>query len=354
MFPRIEYFDWLRDHRDPAFDLASTDLLIEPPHLDAARGKLGTHAPGADSLESVLAAEFGVDVGQVLVTAGGTHANFIAIATALDTGDRVLVEQPGYEPLVTTARGFGAGVDRFTRSPPTYGIPVDEITHTATPDHALAAVTNRHNPSGHRADPDTITAVARDLKDNEARLLIDEVYAPYGRGERTGIGYGELSVASRENTIVTGSLSKFFGLRGLRVGWLIADTPFVDRARVVLDHVSGVSDPSIHLAHQVLTAPEALVTNALDRVTRNADLLTEFIASRRDLECTVPSHCTFTFPAHTTADGDAVAVAAWEDGVLIIPGRLFGDRSRFRLSAGTDPDTAAAGFDKFAGVLDSL
>lgn len=354
MFPRIEYFDWLRDHRSPDFDLASTDVVLRPTGLRATLRDQLDPPPSTVDLNSQIAAEYGVKPSHVLVTAGATHANFVATAAALDPGSRILVESPGYEPLSTMPRGFDIPVDRLNRPAPSFTVDPARVTAAAGPEHGLVTVTNRHNPSGHRTDPDTLATIATNLADEAATLLVDEVYAAYGVSGTDGIGFGAESVAGVDNAVITSSLSKYFGLRGLRVGWLIADPTFINRARVVMDYVSGVAEPSVELASRIFHDPDQMVASARERIAANAPLLSEFIDSRPDLEGPVPADCTFGFPTYTGASGDTVADAAWDAGVLIIPGRFFNAPKRFRISVGAPPDTVKAGLSTLGSVLDSL
>ncbi|WP_276301161.1 pyridoxal phosphate-dependent aminotransferase [Halorussus lipolyticus] len=383
MFPDIAYLDWISGRPEEAeYDLGSSDLRRAPaePNEVVPPALAGTPTPGA-TVEQLVADEYGVGPENVLVTAGATHANFLAEAAALSKAEdradedgeaddeesathRVLVEKPGYEPLLATPEGLGATVDRFFR-PPDEGYPLDpdRVDAALLEDTVLVSVSNRHNPSGRRTDREDLAEVARTVGDGGATLLVDEVYAPFG-GELTldlssqrssPVGpFGGPSAVDLPNTVVTNSLTKFFGFGDLRLGWLVADADFVARARSVKNHVPAVAEPSRRLARRVLADADSLVPESRERIRTNREALAEFADKRGDLLGRVEEGCTYAFLSHESADGDEVARSAWDEGVLVVPGRFFDDPESFRISACGTPSEVRAGLDRFGDVLDGL
>lgn len=364
MFPAVEYLEWI--HGRPAaatHDLGSSDL-----HAGEQSGlvpdRLADRRAPEASVEELLAAEYGVDPSQVLVTAGASQANVLAAAAALGeagwtAGGRlpptVLVESPGYEPLVATPWGLGARVERFERSPPEYGLAPDRVAGAADGATALVTVSNRHNPSGRLVDRERLRAVAEAAGHAGGYLLVDEVYAPYRSEPVDGpSAFGGPTAAGLARTAVTSSLTKFLGFGGLRVGWLVADADFVSRARRAQAHLPSVARPSRRLAARALAARGELAAGSRELVAADHDLLASFLADRGDLDCRLPPGSTFAFPAHRSADGDAVAAAAADRDVLVVPGRFFGDPGRFRLSLGRSPAACEAALDALGTALDGL
>lgn len=307
------------------------------------------------SLEALIADEYSVDPKNVLITSGATHGNFLAAATALRAGDEILVESPGYEPLTATPRALGATIRRFERSgDDQYAIDPERIATAATDDTALVTVTERHNPSGQRVGRSVLSDAATAAKEQGARLLVDEVYSPYAAAPTAETGFGGSTAAGIENAVVTNSLSKFFGLGWLRLGWMIADEAFLEQVHVIVRHLPTVSRPSKREAARVVDNAEMLTRPTRERIETNAGQLADFVADRNDLFGIVDSGCTLAFLGHERADGDTVAAAAEEVGVLVIPGRFFGEPERFRISVARNPDTVAAALNAFGDALDSL
>ena len=385
MFPDIAYLDWITGRPERAeFDLGSSDLRREPPEEGAVvPPELASIAdPGSDwTVEALLADAYDVALENVLVTAGATHANFLAVAAALgeaservevETADdeagnpRVLVEKPGYEPLRATPLGLGGTLDRFRR-PEEDGYPLEpsRVSGALVEDTACVVVTNRHNPSGRGVGRQTLAEVAEEVSAGDARLLVDEVYAPFSDGaaddvtdgaadDVTNDAFGGPTAAGLPNTVVTNSVTKFFGFGDVRLGWLIADEAFVERARKIARHLSVVAEPSRRLARRTLSGASDLASESRERLRTNRELLASFVAERDDLSGFVSPDCPYAFLEHETADGTLVSETAWERGVLVVPGGFFDDETRFRLSVCGDPAEMRAGLDRLAEALDAL
>lgn len=360
MFPRLEYLEWIRGRPEAALhDLAGSDLkgATESGSMVPEVVADLPEPPAGLTVETLLATVYGVEPECVLVTAGASHANFLAFAAALagEAGDQVLVEAPSYEPLVKTPRGLGATVDRFDRpASDTWALSPDRVADTVDAETALVTVSNRHNPSGRLADRETLGDVAAAAQAADARLLVDEVYAPYGdQPAGSNQAFGGVTAAGLENTVITGSLTKFFGLGDVRIGWLIADPSFVDRARSILAHVPAVAATSRAMARRVLYHRETIIEAARELSMHHAELLQSFVEERSALTGPVFEGSSYAFLAHENADGDQVAEAATREGVLVVPGRFFGDSERVRVSLGRDRDAVRAALTAFGAVLDT-
>ncbi|QLC34544.1 pyridoxal phosphate-dependent aminotransferase [Halarchaeum sp. CBA1220] len=367
MFPHIEYLEWMQGRPDVAmYDLGSTDLrgVAEerpstiPPALEGR-----DDPPVGATLEMQIASEYGVDPEQVLVTAGASHANFLATATALDADPeserdddehlRALVEKPGYEPHRRTPAAFDAAVDRFIREDD-YRLEPERVEKALTSETALVTVTNRHNPTGRLAERETLEAVAERAREYGARLLVDEVYAPFVTDEQaTGGALGGPTAAGIEGVAVTGSLTKFLGLGDLRVGWLVADADFVDRAREVSHHVPAVSDVSRAYGMRAFHHLDDIVADQRAMLEENTALLAEFVEERDDLTGFVAPGSTYAFLHPTERDAESLQEDAWENGLLLAPGRFFDDESAIRVSLGRAPPDMAVALRALGELLDA-
>ncbi|WP_435128997.1 pyridoxal phosphate-dependent aminotransferase [Halobaculum sp. D14] len=402
MFPPLAYLEWI-DGRPAAadYDLGTSDLRLAetPDGAEPVPPRLaGLDAPAGDaSLAALVADEYGVAEDRVVVTAGATHANFVAAATAYtlddgcaaaadaevggadtgtddsaggartgrdaggdedESGPRALVEAPGYEPLVELPRALGARVERFRRPAPEAELLPDRVENAVvaagSEEIAHVTVTNRHNPTGRLESRDDLADVAGVVADHEGYLLVDEVYAPYTAEPVDGRGFGGPTAAGLPSTVVTGSLTKFHGLGGLKIGWLVAPPEFAECARAVEAHVPAVAEPSVALAKRLFANRDDLVAESRKRCVSNHGLLAEFVAGRDDLTGPVPDGSPFGLLRHDTADGDEVARAAWDAGVLVVPGRFFGAPDGARVSLGGDAAESERALAAFGAVLDGL
>ncbi|MFB6154512.1 MAG: pyridoxal phosphate-dependent aminotransferase [Haloferacaceae archaeon] len=372
MFDPISYLTWMHGRPPEAtHNLGSSDLRPTPRGDGVVPEPLdGQDDPPADTdLESQLAAEYDVAPERVLVTSGATHANVLAAAAAIDrrlerssdlfaekpVDPQVVVETPGYEPLVATPEALGARVDRFQRPPGAdYRLSATRVADAATEALALATVTDRHNPSGRLADPDRLADVAEAVADRDGLLLVDEVYAPYVTDPDPAAPFGGPSAVDLPNTLVSGSLTKFHGLGDIRVGWLVGPEEVVARARGAMTHLPFLPRTNRALARRALAHERDLADDARALVERNGDLLASFVEARDDLHGRVFPGSTFAFLAHGEVDGDAVAAEAWERGVLVVPGRFFGRSEAVRVSLGRDTASMREGLDAFGAALDAV
>jgi len=392
MFPRLDYLEWISGRPEVAlYDLGSSDLRGDRDHdpvvvPDPLEGL--PDPPVGATLETQIAGEYGVHPERVLVTPGASTANLVATVAALypeagtngdgDDSDvtggdpageepTALVEKPGYEPLVEAPRAVGGRTDRFLRpAADGYRLDPERVAAALTENTRLVTVSNRHNPSGRLADRETLAAVAAEARDAGARLLVDEVYAPFTEeagdgplGGPSAVGVGEAaddsSVDGSSVVVVTGSLTKFLGLGDLRVGWVVADAEFVDRARSVLNHLPGNAGPSRALGMRAFHNLDELAARARGLLAENHALLASFLdAHDGEVDGVVPDGATYAFLDPAGVDGDELAAAAWDDGVLVAPGRFFDDTDRVRVSLGRTPDHSAAALDALAGVLADL
>lgn len=389
----MPYLQWIEGRPASAtHDLGSSDLRPDPPSGGVVPRPLAGYEdpPDGPSLREQVAAAYGVDPESVLVTAGATHANFLAEVTALSlaggaegadpdgpgsaTGDhepQVLVEKPGYQPLTATPASLGANVDRFLRpEADDYRLVPERVESAITDEFALVTVTNRHNPTGRLSSRETLARLAPAAADAGGFLLVDEVYAPYAESVggddaedpesrvddptdgRTALG--GVTAVGLPSTIVTGSLTKFYGLGGLRIGWLIGPARVVERARTVATHVPAVAEPSRALARRAFHHEERLRARQRSLLAENYDRLAAFVADRDDLSGTVHAGSSFALLAHETADGDTVAERAWDDGLLVVPGRFFDSPESIRLSLGRDAEEVAGGLRVLDDVLDAV
>jgi aspartate/methionine/tyrosine aminotransferase len=258
--------------------------------------------------------------------------------------------------LRASPQALGADVRSFPRDQLRYRVVPRAAADAAGADTRLVTMTNRHNPSGRLTSRTTIEAVAERVRDCGATLLVDEVYAPFESDGRAGPGtaFGGVTAAGIEDVVVTNSLTKFFGLGTLRLGWLVGPATFVEQARSTWWHMPSTAGPSRRLARRVFANLDAVAAHSRERIRENHTLLADFVESRDDLDGFVPSGSTMAFVTHRTALGDEVTEAALDAGVLVVPGRFFHRPEGVRLTLGRPADEMRAALDALGEVFDAL
>ena len=158
------YLEWAKKRPSARFDLAGSNVSsCTIDDLAGARDALelsGRNDNGYEPLVEAIARRYGVDAGQVATANGAAGANFQAFAAVLEPGDDVLLERPGYDPLVGAARLLGANVVRFERRfDDGFALNPDEVARALTPRTRLVVVTSPHNPTGALADRAALEAI---------------------------------------------------------------------------------------------------------------------------------------------------------------------------------------------------
>src|ERR1051325_3150891 len=175
------YMEWAKTRAGARFNLAMSGMMAYPiselPITLADIELTGTSLYGYQPLQQALAAKAGVDPACVVHATGTSMANHLAMATLIEPGDEVVIEQPVYDPIISAARYLGATVKRFVRRfEDDFRIDINELERSITPRTRLIVLTNMHNPTGALTSLDTLKQVGEMARRVGARVLVDEVY----------------------------------------------------------------------------------------------------------------------------------------------------------------------------------
>jgi len=238
------YLRWAKVRPRVTYDLASSGLqhvttqeLLGDIAAKDAFDLGGPNDEGYAPLRAAIGARYGMPPESVTIANGAAGANFLALLALLEPGDDVLVERPAYDPLMAAAQVAGANVVHFDRSW-AKGFALDPyVVRTAlTPRTKLIVISNAHNPSGALASTDALEQVGIMAEAIGARVLVDEVYAEAQHAD----GPPPPPAAKLGPAFVsTNSLTKAYGLAGLRCGWVLASPELSARIRTTRDIVDG-------------------------------------------------------------------------------------------------------------------
>jgi hypothetical protein len=300
-------------------------------------------------LKRAIAERAGVDVDCVVTAEGTSMANYLAMATVLSPGDEVLIEHPAYGLLVDAARYIGAEVKRFPRGEASgWAIDPAAIRRGLTPKTKLIVVTNLHNPSS-VLTPDSVLREVADLAASAgAWLLVDEVYldAVYEGTPRTSF-----HLAPR--VIVTNSLTKIYGLSGLRCGWILAP-PDLARAMYQLNNLFAAT--GVHPAELMSVAAfqhlDAIRERARRIVEADRAALAEFLNAQPGVSAVRTAWGTTAFLRlrHGCADDFLERLRA-EHETSAAPGRFFEMPDYFRVGMGVNTEMFREGLRRVGLAL---
>ena len=351
-----DYMQFAKLKVEARYNLASSGVLncsLADIGCDPAALALhGVNMYGFVPLVERVAARFGVDADCVVMPGGGcSFANHLAYAAMLAPGDEVLVEQPTYELMTSTLGFLGARVTRFARRAEAgWRLDPDAVAAAITPATRLVVLTNLHNPTGALAEDAVVAAVAAAAARVGAFVHVDEVY------RELLFAPGEARTSFREdgNIVVTSSLTKAYGLSGLRCGWILAPAALARRMRELND-LFGVQPPHIAecLAVAAFDRIDALRARGRAIVAANRAAYREILGGHEALEQRVFDQGTTVFPRLVTGDGDGLfEVLSGRFETSLVPGRFFGAPAHVRIGLGGEVGASRVGYERVRAALE--
>jgi aspartate/methionine/tyrosine aminotransferase len=286
----------------------------------------------------------------VVTAAGTTFANHLAMAALIKPGDEVLFEHPAYEPMLALAHYLGADVKRFSRRFEDNFMPED-LERLVTPKTRLIIITNLHNPSGVLIDDARMKQIGAIARRVGARVLVDEVYMEtlFEQSLRTSFHLGE-------EFVVTSSLTKAFGLSGLRCGWILAPRDLAKRMWLLNDLFAATA---VHAGERLSVVAmqqlEGIGERAKQLLDRNRQILNDFLDTREDLEVIRPEFGTVMFPRVRHGTSERLCDLLREKyKTSVVPGIFFEMPAHFRIGIAGDTDVLRAGLERLEKALNEL
>jgi len=290
----------------------------------------------------------------VLVTTGGAEANFLALWELVSAGDRVVFQLPTYGQTPGLARWLGADVDSFhLEEDRAWQMAPGAARERITPDTRLVVVTNPNNPTGARLSAEAREEIVGAAADAGAWILSDEVYRGAELdGRETASLWGDY-----DRVLVTHSLSKAYGLPGLRLGWLTGPERTIERLWGRKDYTSiapsALSDRLAAAAlgpeHRpaVLERTRELLRENLDRLTAWLDRRPELFSYRRPEAgaiCFVRYHM-------DVSSSELADRLRREKSVLLVPGDQFGMDGYLRIGFGNPSSELESALDRVGALV---
>jgi aspartate/methionine/tyrosine aminotransferase len=350
------YMAWAKLHSNARFNLAVSGMLDYPlGELPVQIGDLeigGTGPYGYKPLMERLAVKACVSENCVVYTLGASMANYLALTALLHRGDEVLIEQPTYDPLLTILDSLGAKIRRFERREDQgFRLDLEELERQLTPDVRLVVLCNLHNPSSALIDDASMRQVGEMAARVGARVLVDEVYLEslFDQPQRSAFHLGP-------NFIVTSSLTKAYGLSGIRCGWILAQPELVQRMWQIVDFTYGSPvHPAERLGVIALDNLDRIRDRARSLLETNRSLVNAFLASHAELECEPSRFGTTVFPRlRSGCAADFVDMLRHEFETSVVPGDFFEQPQHLRIGFCGTTETVRGGLERLSAALESF
>lgn len=255
----------------------------------------------------------------VLPTIGGSEAIFLVSAYLQEHVKRLHVPTPEYEPMFTAPKALGMGVATDGMGDALDGISIGDGI----------AFTSPNNPSGNFIENDVLSAILELREEKGLEVYVDETFREFAFEEPLK------TLSSGDNGIITsGTMTKFFGIGNLRVGWISAPAEIIEEIKMIKGMVTVNNTMySLWIAEQILRNRNKFVKRAKDRVQRNRKIVEDYLENLPGVEWSNPKSAPFGFVRYNHKIGSVklAEMAMERDGILISPGEYFGRDGGFRL-----------------------
>jgi aminotransferase len=311
-----------------------------PPELVAAleksaRGSFHQYSItwGSARFRAALAAKIGRCTGldidpdrHLVVTCGSTEAMMVAMMTACNPGDKVVVFSPFYENYAADAILSGAEPIYVSLTPPDFGFDREELRRAFAQKPKAIVLCNPSNPSGKVFTREELLFILELAREHDAFVLTDEVYEHIVYAPHVHVPFSTLPGAW-ERTLACGSLSKTYSITGWRLGYVLADAAIIAQARKVHDFLTvGAAAPLQEAAVTALEFPESYYAELTAEYTRKRELFLGYLR-QTGLPFTTPQGAYYTMvdisPLGYANDRTAAEEIAKNIGVAGVPGSSF-------------------------------
>ncbi len=317
------------------------------------------HMNGTPELRANIAAMYpGATPDNILVTIGAIEANYNAMHTLLTHGDEVVVMLPNYLQIWGVAKNLGVNMKTFNlRESEGWAPDLAQLDEAVTQDTKLIAVCNPNNPTGRIMTEAEMDAIVASASRCGAWILADEVYggAERDREEQTPTFYGRY-----DKVLAIGSLSKAYGLPGLRLGWVACPPDTVEdiwaRHEYTTLSATMLSNKLAEIALSDEVRPR-IIRRTREFIRNGYPVIQKWMESHGDTYSVVPPQAAAIAFVRYHLDINSTELAERiraEKSVLIVPGDHFGLDHFLRISFGLPHDYLVPALDRIHDVVMSL
>jgi aspartate/methionine/tyrosine aminotransferase len=352
-------------------EIGEPDFDTPPNIRDAAKRALDAGAthyapyPGIPDLRTAIAGDFSTRRGMavapdsVFVTVGGKGVMYYAIMALVDSGDEVIVPDPGY-PIYASVTRFvgGTAVPIPIRQENDFRLDIDELASLVTARTRMIVLNSPANPTGGVLTRDDLERIAAIAREHDLVVLSDEIYSRIlYEGEHVSIA---TLPGMAERTIVLDGFSKTYAMTGWRLGYaIVPETLAFAFGRLIINSVSSATTFAQVGAVEALRGPQDAVEAMVSEFRARRDLVVDGLNSLPGITCLRPKGAFYVFPdvSGTGRTGDELAHMLLHDaGVSVLSGTAFGEvgTAHIRLSYANSREAISRAIDKMRTALDPV
>ena len=353
---RSDFLHWAKVSSQAKYNLAISGITHYPlKELGVTIDDLEISGPtfyGYEPLQNELAAKCGVNPDCVAAVTGTAMANHLVLAGTLTAGDEVLIEHPTYEPILAVAQYLGASIQRFPRRfEEGFRVIPENLRQLVTSKTKLIVLTNLHNPSGVWTTQETLKEIGAIAKEAGAKVLVDEVYLeclfPTSGSAVSSFHLGNEFIA-------TGSLTKGYGLSGLRCGWILAEPDWIRKFWRLIDLFYATPPHTSELLSVIALRQLPKIAERAKRLLQpnRIHLGTILDSVNYFLDVVIPENGTIVFPRLKSGNGPAfIDILRNEYETSVAPGSFFEMPDHFRIGVGGLSENVHQGLENFRDAV---
>jgi aspartate/methionine/tyrosine aminotransferase len=315
---------------------------------------------GTATLRERIAALYpGTAASNVLVTVGAAQANYMVCTTLLEPGDGVVVVSPGYRQVWGLARNLGCHVHDVNLCPEDqWRLDLDRLEALVSPQTKLVAIVNPNNPTGSVLTPTEMRRIVAICEKTGAWLHADEVYR--GTELAASSGEGASFWGEYDRLICVNSLSKAYGLAGLRIGWALASPETIEALWRRHEYaVIASSGPSMALAEIALEPRKR--QSLLDRQKRLSreghSILEDWVQKQQgrfSVNKAAATSIGFVRYHHEIGSVEVADHIRRKASVLVAPGAYLGTEYHLRIAVGHEPEKLSTALGRIGDAVAQL
>jgi len=236
---------------------------------------------GKPDLREIITDGTGLTSEDVLVTPGAATALFIVATSLLEKVDHIVVAKPNYATNIETPRAIGANISYLTLEFQNgYTLDTEQLENLITPDTKMVSLTYPHNPTGALIDVQTLYKIIEVIEQKNTVLLFDETYREMSFAPQLPV-----AASLSDKVISISSMSKSYGLPGIRIGWLLCknhrlmETFLAAKEQIII--TNSVLDEEI--AYRYLCNKEKLFVPVKATILHNFSILKKFMQQQDKL-----------------------------------------------------------------------
>ncbi len=357
-FPRFKYMTWAKEVECASgIHLSSSglpcpapealDLLISPPRIkqDSTYGDI--------ELIEAIAKRYRSDSENIFLAPGSSAANYTVMGVLLEKDDEVIVESPAYEVLAQIPLVFGAKVKRWHRKfENSWKLDFKQLSELLTNKTKLIVLTNPHNPTGISLDSEELTHLKQIADAHDLYVMFDEVFIEMIKDKFS------ISALNRSKRfVVTGSITKAFGLGGIRLGWAIAQPHLVEKMMYFQDLMSvNNAEPSMDIALRLFKKIDEFVKHNAQILIENSAIIENWLEKYENIQCKFNTEVAFCFPRLTEINTQKfLDILQKKYNTYVVPGHFFDNYvEHIRLGFGINKNLLLKGLENIDLVLNSI